>query len=159
VIDSTDPGFFDKLTDAVGATGATLAFDAVGGGRLGSQILSAMEAAASRTTGTYNHYGSSVHKQLYIYGRLNPGPTELVRDFGIAWSVGGWLLTPFLNKIGPEAVRRLRQRVADELKTTFASHYAAEIGLAEALDPKLAGVYAQHTTGAKYLINPQNGLS
>jgi NADPH:quinone reductase-like Zn-dependent oxidoreductase len=159
VVDSTDPGFVDKLADAVAATGATLAFDAIGGGRLGSQILSAMEAAASRTAGTYNYYGSAVHKQLYIYGRLDTGPTELVRDFGYAWGVGGWLLNAFLKKIGPEGVRRLRQRVADELKTTFASHYAAEIGLAEALDPKVAALYVQRATGAKYLINPQKGLS
>ena len=126
---------------------------------LASQILSAMEAAASRATGTYSHYGSSVYKQLYIYGRLDTGPTELVRDYGFAWGVGGWLLTPFLKNIGPEGVRRLRQRVADELKTTFASHYAAEIGLAEALDPKVVAVYARRATGAKYLINPQKGLS
>ena len=159
VVDSTDLGFGGKLADAVAATGATLAFDAIGGGRLGSQILSAMEAAASRARGTYNYYGSDVHKQLYIYGRLDTGPTELVRDFGFAWAVGGWLLTPFLKKIGPEAVGRLRQRVADELKTTFASRYAAEIGLAEALDPKVAAMYVQRATGAKYLINPQKGLS
>jgi len=159
VVDSTDAGFFDKLADAVSATGATMAFDAVGGGRLASQILSAMEAAASRTTGPYNYYGSAVYKQLYIYGRLDAGPTELVRDFGFAWGVGGWLLTPFLKKIGPERVQRLRRRVADELKTTFASHYAAEIGLAEALDPKVTAAYARRATRAKYLINPQKGLS
>jgi NADPH:quinone reductase-like Zn-dependent oxidoreductase len=159
VVDSTDPGFVDKLADAVAATGATLAFDAIGGGRLGSQILSAMEAAVSRTAGTYNYYGSAVCKQLYIYGRLDPGPTELLRDFGYAWGVGGWLLNAFLKKIGPDGVRRLRQRVADELKTTFVSHYAAEIGLAEALDPKVAALYVQRATGAKYLINPQKGIS
>jgi NADPH:quinone reductase len=159
VVDSSNPGFSDRLTDAIASTGATLAFDAIGGGRLAGQILSAMEAAVTRTTGTYNHYGSSVYKQLYIYGRLDTGPTELVRDFGFAWGVGGWLLTPFLNKIGPERVRKLRQRVASELKTTFASHYAAEIGLAEALDPKVAAVYARRATGAKYLINPKKGLS
>ncbi len=159
VVDSTDPGFGGKLAHAVAATGATLAFDAVGGGRLGSQILSAMEAAASRTSDAYNYYGSDVHKQLYIYGRLDMGPTQLIRDFGFAWGVSGWLLTPFLKKIGPEAVRRLRQRVADELETTFASRYAAEISLAEALDPKVAAAYVQRATGAKYLINPQKGIS
>ena len=159
VVDSANPGFSDRLTDAIAATRATLAFDAIGGGRLGGQILSAMEAAVTRTTDTYNYYGSSVYKQLYIYGRLDAGPTELVRDFGFAWGVGGWLLTPFLNKIGPEGIRKLRQRVANELKTTFVSHYAGEIGLAEALDPKVATLYARRATGAKYLINPQKGLS
>lgn len=159
VVDASDADFRGKLADAITATGATLAFDAIGGGRMGSQILSAMEAAASRTTGAYNYYGSSVYKQLYVYGRLDSGPTELVRDFGYAWGAGGWLLTSFLKKIGPESVRRLRQRVSAELKTTFASHYAAEIGLAEALDPKIAAIYAKRATGAKYLINPQKGLS
>jgi NADPH:quinone reductase-like Zn-dependent oxidoreductase len=159
VVDSSNPGFSDRLTDAIASTRATLAFDAIGGGRLAGQILSAMEAAVTRGTGTYNHYGSSVYKQVYIYGRLELGPTELVRDFGFAWGVGGWLLTAFLNKIGPERVRKLRQRVANELKTTFVSHYAAEIGLAEALDPKVATLYARRATGAKYLINPQKGLS
>ncbi|ACG79537.1 NADPH:quinone reductase [Phenylobacterium zucineum HLK1] len=158
VVDSTAPDFMDRLTDAVAATGATLAFDAIGGGRIGGQILSAMEAAANRTAGAYSRYGSSTHKQLYIYGGLDTRPTELVRNFGFAWGVGGWLLTPFLAKIGPEAAGRLRQRVAAELKTTFQSRYTAEIGLAEALDPKVIAAYSRRATGEKYLINPAKGL-
>jgi len=158
VVNSTDPDFMARLTDAVAATGATLAFDAIGGGRLGSQILSAMEAAANRTAEAYSRYGSSTHKQLYIYGGLDTRPTELVRNFGFAWGVGGWLLTPFLMKIGPEAGQRLRARVAAELKTTFRSHYTAEIGLAEALDPKVLAAYSRRATGEKYLINPTKGL-
>lgn len=158
VVDSTAPDFMDRLTDAVAATGATLAFDAIGGGRIGGQILSAMEAAANRTAGAYSRYGSSTHKQLYIYGGLDTRPTELVRNFGFAWGVGGWLLTPFLAKIGPEAAGRLRQRVAAELKTTFQSRYTAEIGLAEALDPQVIAAYSRRATGEKYLINPAKGL-
>jgi len=157
VLDSTAPDFTARLTEAVAATGATLAFDAIGGGRLASQILSAMEQAANRGA-AYSRYGSNAYKQVYIYGGLDTGPTELVRNYGMAWGIGGWLLTPFLAKIGPEAAQRLRQRVAAELKTTFASRYTAEIGLAEALDPQVIAAYARRATGEKYLINPQKGL-
>ena len=157
VLDSTASDFTARLVDAVAATGATLAFDAIGGGRLASQILSAMEQAANRGA-AYSRYGSNTYKQVYIYGGLDTGPTELARSYGMAWGVGGWLLTPFLGKIGPEAAQRLRQRVAAELKTTFASRYTAEIGLAEALDPKVIAAYARRATGEKYLINPQKGL-
>jgi NADPH:quinone reductase-like Zn-dependent oxidoreductase len=158
VLDSTAAGFVDALTDALAETGATLAFDAIGGGKLASQILGAMEAALNRTASVYSRYGSATHKQVYIYGGLDTGPTELVRSYGMAWGLGGWLLTYFLMKTPPADVQKLRQRVADELKTTFASHYTAEIGLAEALDPKVAGAYNRKTTGEKYLINPSKGL-
>jgi NADPH:quinone reductase-like Zn-dependent oxidoreductase len=158
VVDSTSPTFMQELTDALEATGATIAFDAIGGGKLAGQILTAMEAAASRKATGYNRYGSDVFKQVYIYGGLDVGPTELVRNFGMTWGLGGWLLPHFLAKIGPEAAQRLRQRVADELKTTFASHYTAEISLAEALKPEVIAAYNRKTTGEKYLINPTKGL-
>ncbi|MCR5874399.1 hypothetical protein LRS10_09610 [Phenylobacterium sp. J426] len=158
VVDSSDPAFFEKLVEAVAATGATLAFDAIGGGKQGSQILSAMEIAASRGA-AYSRYGSNTFKQLYIYGGLDTGPTELTRNFGFSWGVNGFLLTPFLAKIGADAAQKLRQRVASELKTTFASHYTAEIGLAEALDIETLRAYARRATGEKYLINPQKGLA
>ena len=116
------------------ATGATLAFDATGGGKLASQILTCMEAAASATAGDYSRYGSAVHKQVYIYGSLDRGPTELTRNFGMAWSVGGWLLAPFLQRIGLERMAALRSRVAAELTTTFASSYSSQVSLAGALD-------------------------
>lgn len=157
VLDSTADGFQAALTDAVAETGATLAFDAIGGGKLASQILSAMEAALNRTAGAYSRYGSSTHKQVYIYGSLDPRPTELARNYGLAWGLGGWLLTPFLMKLGADGVQRLRQRVADELKTTFASHYTAEISLEEALRPEVIAAYNRKGTGAKYLINPAKG--
>ena len=153
VIDSTAPDFIATLTDAIEETGATLAFDAIGGGKLASQILSAMEVAANRKATEYSRYGSSTYKQVYIYGGLDTGPTELARNFGLSWGVNGWLLTPFLMKLGADAAK-LRARVAAELKTTFASHYTAEISLAEVLQPDIIAAYARKATGEKYLINP-----
>ncbi len=158
VLDSTQPNFVADLTDALAETGATLAFDAIGGGKLAGQILGAMEAALNRTAPVYSRYGSATHKQVYIYGGLDTGPTELVRSFGMAWGIGGWLLTYFLMKTPPAEAQKLRQRVADELKTTFASHYTAEIGLADVLDPQVAAAYNRKTTGEKYLVNPSKGL-
>ncbi|HEX2815539.1 MAG TPA: zinc-binding dehydrogenase [Phenylobacterium sp.] len=158
VVDSTSETFLDDLTKALADTGATLAFDAIGGGKLAGQILGAMEVAINQRATVYSRYGSSVHKQVYIYGGLDTGPTQLQRSYGMAWGLGGWLLTPFLMKIGAAEGQKLRQRVADELKTTFASHYTAEIGLAEVLDPKVAAAYNKRATGEKYLINPNKGL-
>jgi len=159
VLDSTSPSFVADLTDALAETGATLAFDAIGGGKLTSQILGAMEAALNRTAAVYSRYGSATHKQVYIYGGLDTGPTELVRSYGMAWGIGGWLLTYFLMKTPPAEAQRLRQRVADELKTTFASHYTAEIGLADVLKPEIIAAYNKRATGEKYLINPNKGLA
>ena len=158
ICDSSAPSFMDDLIKALVATGATLAFDAIGGGKLAGQILTAMEAAANQTATSYSRYGSSVYKQVYIYGGLDTGPTELNRAFGMAWGIGGWLLTPFLMKIGAEEGQKLRQRVASELKTTFASHYTKEISLAETLQPDIIAAYAKRATGEKYLINPNKGV-
>ena len=154
VVDSTSPSFMDELTDAIADTGATFAFDAIGGGKLASQILSAMEVAINRKATAYSRYGSSVHKQVYIYGGLDTRPTELARSYGLAWGVCGWLLTPFLAKIGAEAAGKLRARVAAELKTTFASHYTARISLTETLKPEIIAAYNRRATGEKYLIVP-----
>jgi NADPH:quinone reductase len=157
VVDSTSPGFMEDLTNALVETGATLAFDAIGGGKLAGQILTSMEIAANKTAKVYSRYGSSVHKQVYIYGALDPRPIELNRAFGMAWGVGGWLLTQFLQKIGPAEVAKLRQRVVAELKTTFASHYTQVVSLQEALQLDHIAVYAKRATGEKYLINPNKG--
>ena len=154
VVDSSTPGFMDDLIEALVATGATLAFDAIGGGRLAGQILTAMEAALGRTATGYNRYGSTTHKQVYIYGGLDMGPTEFNRAFGMAWSVGGWLLTPFLQKIGPAETQKLKDRVAAEIRTTFASHYTKVISLTEALDPAIIAAYNRKSTGEKFLIDP-----
>ena len=154
VVDSTAPTFMDDLTEALVQTGATLAFDAIGGGKLAGQILTAMETAVNKTAKAYSRYGSTVHKQVYIYGGLDLGPTILNRAFGMAWGIGGWLLFPFLQKIGPADGAKLRQRVVDELKTTFASHYTQVVSLPEALQPNHIAVYAKRATGEKYLINP-----
>jgi NADPH:quinone reductase-like Zn-dependent oxidoreductase len=154
VCDSTAPTFMADLTEALTATGATLAFDAIGGGRLAGQILSAMEAAINRTAAVYSRYGSAVHKQVYIYGGLDTRPTELTRGFGMAWGLGGWLLFPFLQRIGPAEAQRLRERVAAELTTTFASHYTQVVSLTQALDLAHIAAYNRRATGEKYLINP-----
>jgi hypothetical protein len=155
IVDSSSPAFMDDLTNALDETGATLAFDAIGGGKLAGQILTCMEAAINRNTKVYSRYGSNVHKQVYIYGTLDPGPVELNRAFGMAWGLGGWLLFPFLMKISSSDRQRLRERVAGELKTTFASHYTKVVSLAEALDLANLAIYAKRATGEKFLINPR----
>ncbi|MCG2628432.1 zinc-binding dehydrogenase [Bradyrhizobium sp. WYCCWR 13023] len=154
VVDSSVPSFLDDLTNALVETGATIAFDAIGGGKLAGDILNCMEIAINKTAKEYSRYGSSVHKQVYVYGALDIRPIELPRGFGMAWGVGGWLLTPFLQKIGPADIGRLRQRVVSELKTTFASHYTKVVSLHETLDPANIAVYAKRATGEKFLINP-----
>ena len=159
VCDSSLPSFMDDLTDALVATGATLAFDATGGGKLASQILSCMEVAANRTAKEYSRYGSTTYKQVYIYGGLERSTTELTRNFGMSWGLGGWLLTPYLQKIGPEAGQKLRERVAAEVKTTFASTYTKVVSLAEALQLEAIAVYGKQATGEKYLINPNKGVA
>ena len=154
VVDSSAPTFLDDLTNALVETGATIAFDAIGGGKLASQILTAMEIALNKTAKEYSRYGSTTHKQVYIYGGLNTGAVELTRNYGMAWGVGGWLLTPFLQKIGRPDQTRLRERVVNSLKTTFASHYTQTISLPEVLDLKNIAIYNKRATGEKFLINP-----
>jgi len=158
VCDSSAETFMADLTEGLVETGATLAFDAIGGGRLAGQILTCMEAAANRTAKEFNRYGSNVYKQVYIYGGLDRGPTELNRNFGMTWGLGGWLLMPFLQKVGPEATEKLKQRVAAEIKTTFASSYTKVVSLVEALQLEEIAVYGKQATGEKYLINPNKGL-
>ncbi len=155
VCDSSTDSFRQDLIDAIGAAGAYIAFDATGGGDLADELLRAMEAAAIATASEYSRYGSTQHKQVYIYGGLERSPTVLKRNYGMAWNLGGWLLTPFLQKVGREKGAELRQRVADEIRTTFASHYAAEISLQAALDLDTLKTYAQMSTGQKYLVKPQ----
>ena len=154
VCDSSAPDFREALTEALVATGATIAFDATGGGRLAGQILSCMETAIGRSAREYSRYGSSVHKQVYLYGNLDRSATVIERDFGMAWGVGGWLLFPFLKRVGPEASQRLRERVAAELRTTFASRYTKEVSLAGALSLEAIAAYGRRATGEKYLVRP-----
>ena len=154
IVDSTAASFIDDLTNALVETGATIAFDAIGGGKLAGQILGCMEIAINKTAKVYSRYGSSVHKQVYIYGGLDLRPTELNRSFGMAWGIGGWLLFPFLMKIGQAEGAKLRARVVAELKTTFASHYTQVVSLQEALQLNHIAVYGKRATGEKYLINP-----
>jgi NADPH2:quinone reductase len=157
VCDSSKPSFMEDLVEALSATSATIAFDAIGGGKLASQILTAMEIAAGRKAEGFSRYGSTTHKQLYIYGGLDRSPTVLTRSFGMTWGLGGWLLTPFLQKAGGETVQRLRQRVANELKTTFASSFGKRVTLREVLQPEVVAAFGKQATGEKYLITPHLG--
>ena len=154
VCNSSAPTFIDDLTAALVATGATIAFDAIGGGKLVGQILQCMETAINRSAKEYSRYGSNVHKQVYIYGGLDRSPIEFSRNFGTAWGTGGWLLFSFLGKIGTARAQELRMRVVAELKTTFASHYSQEVSLAEALQLDAVAVYSKQATGAKFLVVP-----
>ncbi|MFT5483843.1 MAG: NADPH2:quinone reductase [Halieaceae bacterium] len=156
VVNSSSDTFYHDLTAALVATGATIAFDATGGGKLGSDILTCMEAAAAQSMGAYNRYGSDVYKQLYIYGGLDRSPTVLSRNYGFSWGIGGFLLTPFLQKAGLQKGMEMRARVAAEISTTFASHYTREISLAEALSLEAIAVYGKQATGEKYLIVPNS---
>src|SRR5260221_667619 len=157
ICDSSAPTFMDDLTNALVETGATIAFDAIGGGKLVGQILPCMEIAANKTAKVYSRYGSSTHKQVYVYGGLDPRPMELNRAFGMAWGIGGWLLFPFLVKNGQADGAKLRARVIAELKTTFASHYTQVVFLQEGLQPLNIPVYNKRATGEKFLCNPNKG--
>ena len=157
ICDTSADSFMDDLVNAIVATGCTLGFDATGGGnggKLPGQILTAMEIAANKTATEYSRYGSDTYKQVYIYGGLDMSPTVLNRSFGLQWGLGGWLLTPMIGRIGMERFGQMRQRVAAEINTTFASHYTQEISLAEMLQPEIIRGYAKQATGAKYLVNP-----
>jgi NADPH2:quinone reductase len=154
VVSTASPRFFEELTEALVATGATLAFDAIGGGKLAGQILGAMEVALNRTAKEYSRYGSTTHKQVYLYGGLDTSPVEFQRTFGMAWGMGGWLLFPFLQRIGADAAQALKARVAAGLKTTFASHYTRTVSLAGALQADAIADYGRRATASKVLIDP-----
>lgn len=155
VVDSSEDGFLNNLTDAISETGATLAFDAIGGGKMADTLLTAMERAAAKDMEFYDHYGSRVHKQLYIYGGLDRlNPTPLSRMYGFAWSMGGWLLTNFLGKVEMATLGKMQKRIATEITTTFKTHYSHEISLQQALEPDVIAGYAKQATGEKYLICP-----
>ena len=158
ICNSSAPTFLDDLTNALVATGATIAFDAIGGGKLAGQLLGCMEAAANRNAKEYSRYGSTTYKQVYIYGGLDRGATEIVRNFGMTWGMGGWLLFPFLQKIGNAAAQKLRERVVAELTTTFASSYTREVSMAEALTLEAIAVYGKQATGEKFLVNPSMAI-
>jgi len=152
VVNSSAEDFNDQLSTALNATGATLAFDAIGGGKLGNAILMAMEAAAVERMTEWSRYGSNEFKQLYIYGALDLAPTTLNRGYGFSWGIGGWLLTPFMMKAGREVVERMQARVVAELTTTFASSYSDRISLAESVTPSAGAKYGVRRTGQKALI-------
>ena len=157
ICNTNEPDFMESLINALVETGATLGFDATGGGNDGElpgQILTAMEVAANKNSEQYSRYGSETYKQVYIYGGLDQNPTILKRSYGMSWGLGGWLLTPVLGKIGVERVQEMRERIAKEIKTTFASKYAGEISFEEMLQPEIINSYAKQSTGNKFLVNP-----
>jgi NADPH2:quinone reductase len=155
IVNSSSDTFLADLTAAIIETGATIAFDPIGGGKLTSDILNCMEVAAARDMKEHSVYGSDTFKQVYIYGALDRGPITLNRNFGFAWGVNGFLLFNALGKLGTKTVMAMRKRVADEITTTFASHYTHEVSLAEVLQLKLIAGYSKQATGEKYLITPQ----
>lgn len=154
VADMSSESFERDLLDALKDTAATLAFDAVGGGGLAEAILAGMEQVAGSKEGSYSRYGSRTRKQVYIYGVLDPGPTTLTRSYGMAWRVGGWLMTWFMESLEPAAAKRLRDCVAERLTTTFCTEYSAEISLEECLSPGAIRAYARRGTASKYLLMP-----
>jgi NADPH:quinone reductase len=154
IVNSAAENFLSDLTDALVETGATIGFDAIGGGKQAGQILGCMEAAAAKRATSYSRYGTDVFKQVYIYGALDVGPSVLNRNFGLTWALSGFLLTPFLQKTGMETNMRMRKRVVDELTTTFKSHYSHEISLTDALNLDVLMAYNAKRTGEKYLIRP-----
>jgi NADPH2:quinone reductase len=155
VVNSSSDTFLAELTAMIIETGATIAFDPIGGGQLTSDILNCMEVAAARDMKEHSVYGSDTFKQVYIYGALDRGPITLNRNFGFAWGVNGFLLFNALGKLGTKTVMAMRKRVADEITTTFASHYTHEVSLAEVLQLQSIAAYSKHATGEKYLITPQ----
>lgn len=155
ICDSSDKDFKQHLLQAIDETGATLAFDAIGGGELVSDILTAMERVGSKGAKGFNTYGSAANKQVYIYGGLDFSPTILNRAYGMTWGIGGWLLMRFLAKLSTERVAQLHKQVADEIHTTFASSFSEELSFEQALTPSIIEKYNAKKTGAKYLINPQ----
>ena len=157
ICNTSDENFMKNLIDCLVETGATLGFDATGGGnegKLAGQILSSMEVAANKNATEYSRYGSDTYKQVYIYGGLDPTPTVLNRSFGLSWGLGGWLLTPFIGRVGTEKFQEMRERVAKEITTTFASSYTKEVSLEEMLEPDAIKTYAKQATGTKYLVTP-----
>jgi len=146
--------FFEDLTAAVAATGATLAFDAVGGGTLTDTILRAMEAAFVAQQTGFSRYGTATTKHVYIYGSLNLEPTILTRTYGSSWSVSRWLFLNFLQKAGNETALSLKKRVLAELSTTFAVQYKGTLSLDDVLNPEFVKEFAQRSTGKKFLVNP-----
>lgn len=158
VLNSSDADFKAQLEDAIAETGASLAFDAIGAGDMADTLLATMERAFSRSASGLNTYGSDQHKQVYIYGRLGMGQVTLSQSYGMQWSCGGYLLTPQLQKHGMEKLAQMQARVADEIKTTFASNVTDTLSLAEAIDPENIARFMPKKTGEKYVIEPQKGL-
>ena len=158
VCDTSSARFIQDLDDAAAATGATLAFDALGGGRVANQVLAAMERACSAGAARYERYGSTVRKQVYVYGGLDGRPTELDRSYGMAWSIGGWLVFHRLGRMAPGTLAAMKDRIVSGLETTFATKFAAEISLTDVMRADYLEAIAMRGTGEKFVVNPRREL-
>ncbi len=159
VCNSSSPTFIQDLTQAIAATGATLVFDPIGGGDLLTQVMAIMEQSLIKSE-PYSRYGSATRKQAYIYGVLDrSSPTTIRLNFGLAFGIGGWLLTHYMQTLSASERAQMQAYVLANLKTVFAGQYTREVSLAEALHLDAIAVYAQRATGGKYLINPAKALS
>jgi len=155
VVNTSLKTYEKDLVDALVASGATIAFDATGGGTLGFEIIKGMEMAALRKGGGMTSYGSSTFKKLYIYGGLNAGEPLVLRPHagmgGFSWSVAGFLLGQGTAKITEED----KLRVAREIKTTFATSYSRRLSLEQMLDVKMMKEYQAQSSNNKALVTPQ----
>lgn len=155
VVNSSEPGFEEALLAAVTETGAMMAFDAVGGGAMPGVLLKAMEDSGRSRLTAYSSYGSLEMKHVYIYGHLDHSPTVLRNElYGMMFDIHHWAMPSTLARVGPQRAAEMQQRVVNGLTTTFASHFAEEISLQQALDPAVVREYAGMATGRKYLLNP-----
>jgi len=154
IVDSSKETFFNDLVQAIAAAEATLCFDAIGGGKMADTVLKAMEMALRSRGMEGGVYGTPVHKQVYIYGRLDFSPTILTSAYGMYWGVGGWLVTPRLQKQGMKRTIEMRQYAIEERNGIFASDYARTISLEEMLDPDTARSIDKKGTGGKVLVDP-----
>jgi NADPH:quinone reductase-like Zn-dependent oxidoreductase len=156
VVNSTEPTFAKDLAAAVCATGATIAFDAIGGGDMAGTLHRAMEEAEAAKMPAYSPYGSPTPKHVHIYGYLDRSPTVLDVDaYGMQWNVGLWFQGATLAKVSQERVGALLGRVIAGLNGPFASHFAHVVSLDQMLDPEVMAGYARQATGEKYLIDPR----
>jgi NADPH:quinone reductase-like Zn-dependent oxidoreductase len=155
IVNSSDDDFSKQLRQAIETTDAYLGFDPIGGGQAVDNCFKAMEQVAVKKMSEFSRYGSDQQKKMYIYGRLDLGPTILTPAYGFGWTLSGWLLTPFLQMAGMETIIRMRQRVLDGLTTTFASSYKRKVSLEEMLTRDAVLDYREMKTGEKYLVTPR----
>ncbi len=152
--DLTSESFVEQLTEAITGTGATLAFDAIAGGDIVSTLLRCMESASRQSETPSGHYGSARQKRVYIFGNCWVLSTVLKRDFGLSYSVSGWLLYHYLDNVSQSRRLDMQRRVVEGLSGIFSTEYVAEISLLQLLDPDVMRAYAAKETAGKHLLRP-----